>query len=470
MIGSGKPHVMLASAVLLLGLSACGEQDEPTAQDELQRAQRAQGSGSNTNSNQQLLLLSGQLIQALESHGGVDALTLPDSDQFDQIPQDPNNPINASKVALGKLLFHETGMGVNSFRYEGYQTYSCASCHPAAAGFQSNMPQGIAEGGQGLAQRTKIAHYEPEELDVLTARVPSTLNVAYQEVVLWNGQFGATGPNVGTEWNWTAGTPKAVNALGFHGIETQAIAGQDVHRLSFVDSPISAIASYRTMFDLAFPEEPIGERISDINAGLAIAAYERTKLANKSPWQRWLRGNMRAMRANELRGALLFFGVANCASCHTGPALNSMTFHALGMNDLDTAGEGVFAAGLTNPERLGRGGFTGNPNELYQFKTPQLYNLKDSPFYGHGSSMRSIREVLEYKNNGVAENPLVPAHRLSPAFQPLGLTNSQLNDLEAFITHALHDNKLTRYLPKNLPSRLCPAAADALTKQEQRCQ
>lgn len=47
--------------------------------------------------------------------------------------------------------------------------------------------------------------------------------------MLWNGQFGATGPNVGTESEWTIGTPKEVNTLGFEGIESQA--GLDVHRL-----------------------------------------------------------------------------------------------------------------------------------------------------------------------------------------------------------------------------------------------
>ena len=38
---------------------------------------------------------------------------------------------------------------------------------------------------------------------------------------------------------------------------------------------------------------------------------------------------------SQMRGALLFFGKAKCSTCHTGPALNSMSFHALGMKDLD---------------------------------------------------------------------------------------------------------------------------------------
>ena len=49
--------------------------------------------------------------------------------------------------------------------------------------------------------------------------------------MLWNGQFGATGPNEGTEASWGEGTPKFNNHLGYQGIETQAIAGLTVHRM-----------------------------------------------------------------------------------------------------------------------------------------------------------------------------------------------------------------------------------------------
>ena len=37
--------------------------------------------------------------------------------------------------------------------------------------------------------------------------------------MLWNGQFGATSLNEGTEALWTEGTPKEKNHLGFEGLE-----------------------------------------------------------------------------------------------------------------------------------------------------------------------------------------------------------------------------------------------------------
>jgi len=132
---------------------------------------------------------------------------------------------------------------------------------------------------------------------------------------------------------------------------------------------------------------------------MAIAAYERTILSNQAPWQDWLRGNTSAMSDSEKRGAIAFFGKAECGSCHNGPALNSMSFHALGMEDL--TGADVVNG---NDNDLGRGGFTQNPEETDKCKTPQLYNLKDSPFYGHGGNFNSVREVIEYKNNAVPQN------------------------------------------------------------------
>jgi len=42
----------------------------------------------------------------------------------------------------------------------------------------------------------------------------------------------------------------------------------------------------------------------------------------------------------------------------------------------------------------GRGGFTGNANEKYQFKIPQLYNLSDASVLGHAASFSSASEVI----------------------------------------------------------------------------
>ncbi|MDX1548518.1 MAG: cytochrome c peroxidase [Rhodothermales bacterium] len=415
--------------------------------------------------------LRGRLVQVSDGQG-LSYFILPESDDLAAIPADPRNPVTAEKIALGRLLFHETALLTEPAREEGQFTASCAACHHAAAGFQANLPQGIGEGGLGFGVRGegRLNHAGyGTDLDVQPIRTPAALNAAFQEVMLWNGQFGAQGMNRGTEASWTEGTPKAVNHLGFHGLETQAIAGLTVHRMGRMeDSPVYENDTYKQLFAEAFPAVPAAERMTLEHAGLAIAAYERTLLANRAPFQRWLRGETGAMTEQQKRGALLFFGDAGCADCHTGPALNSMTFHALGMAELN--GEGVYGDFSTDvTTKLGRGGFTGRAEEHYMFKTPQLYNLADSPFYGHGAEFRSLHEVVEYKNRAIPSNPEVPVERLAEGFRPLGLSAAQIDDLVAFLAEALYDPALDRYVPASLPTGHCFPVNDPQARTDLGC-
>lgn len=395
---------------------------------------------------------------------------LPKSTQLDAIPQDPRNPITQEKVTLGRLLYHETGMGNNPVKQEGEYTYSCASCHHAAAGFQAGRQQGIGEGGTGFGvrgeARTINSLYQENEIDVQPIRSPSALNVAFQRVMLWNGQFGANGPNAGTNSRWIPNTPIAVNELGYDGVESQAIAGLTVHRM-LVDRAWVLSMEYQSLFDAAFPTWEESRRYSNESAGLAIAAYERTLLAQQAPFQRFLAGDRSAMSESELEGAILFFGKANCVSCHTGPALNSERFYALGMNDLD--GPGVYGEGMNDKTQLGRGGFTGLESDHYKFKVPQLYNLKDSPFLGHGGTFRSIREVVEYKNQAVSENPLVSAEALDTQFSPLHLSDQEVESITIFLRDGLYDPALLRYVPENVISGFCFPNADDRSREDLGC-
>lgn len=405
--------------------------------------------------------IDAELMTTLESvseDGTLDFFTMPASHELEKIPQDPNNPLTSAKVKLGQLLYHETALGVIPMNAVGMQTYSCASCHAASAGFQAGVPQGIGEGGEGFGykgeSRRKLDSYEIAQIDVQPIRTPTAMNGAYQEVMLWNGQFGATGINADTKRNWTLGTPIANNLLGYQGLETQAIAGLTVHRLECTEEGMQEMG-YMKYFDDAFPMIPLNRRYTNEMAGLAIAAYERTLLANQAPFQQWLKGDHTAMTEEEKRGALLFFGKAECGNCHTGPALNTMEFHAYGMKDLFQSEHLTFRTSADNTENLGRAGFTKNVQDRYKFKVPQLYNLTDSPFYGHGSSFSSVGEVVQYKNAGTPENERVAAEQLSPSFRPLGLAEEEISAITAFLESALYDPNLQRYEPEDVLSGNC---------------
>lgn len=419
--------------------------------------------------------LDAELNQAIEnaSNGiGKEYYTLPESGDYDNIPQDPNNPITYKKVVLGKMLFHETGLGLNPEKAVGLETYSCASCHFAAGGFQACRRQGLGEGGigHGVIEGMRMPHpdYAEADIDVQPTRTPSAMNTAYQKNMLWNGQFGATGTNIGTEDRWTAGTPIETNFAGFEGLETQAIAGLGVHRLVIDEADLVINSIYKNLFDEAYPDFSTDERYTKQNGGLAIAAYERTLLSNRAPFQEWLKGSRTAMTNQEKRGALLFFDKANCVKCHNGPSLANMEYRAIGMGDL--LGQDIVKSNPDDNAHKGRASFTGNDNDMYKFKVPQLYNLKDSPFFGHGGTFRSVEDVIRYKNEAIAENANVSADHLDAEFIPLGLSDQEIEDLTAFIESALYDAELKRYEPNNLPSGNCFPSNDTESRVDSGCE
>lgn len=407
-------------------------------------------------------LLSDELIVALKGAsptGDLSFFRMPNSSQFDRIPQDPLNPLSSKKVKLGRLLYHETAMATNSATGNP-ESFSCASCHFAQAGFQAGLAQGVADGGSGFAMRVNV---HGADSDIQPIRTPSSMNTAYQIRMLWNGQFGGPG-------NEGIGNSSVdfvqLNQEGLHGLEVQAIKGLAVHRMEEGAAEVVDFKKYENYFRQVFGDSD--DAVSRRNAGLAIAAFERTILANEAPFQRWLKGNPRAMSAAEKRGALVFFGdKASCSTCHSGPALNSESFHALGMLDLDEGASGLHAGAIPAGARLGRGGFTGDADDNYKFKTPQLYNLTDSPFYGHGASFRSVREVVEYKNAGLTEN--AAATNISPLFAPLGLSEQEVDDLVAFLETGLNDPNLMRYVPNHLPSGLCITVNDDQSQEDLGC-
>jgi len=441
-------YVIFLGVILIFGASCSPERDEEytfiTSDAELEK---------------QILLATASL----------DDLKLPHN-TLSGIPSDPKNPITPEKVALGKLLFHETGLATVPKQPEGMNSYSCASCHHVKAGFQSGMKQGIGEGGSGFGifgeARKMASYYDITMVDVQPLRSPTILNTAYQDVMLWNGQFGATKTNQGTEAQWTTDTPKETNSLGFEGVETQAIAGSDVHRLNFDPEMLQNNTTYKGLFDAAFPEIPETERYTKLYGALAIAAYERTVVASEAPFQEWLQGDSNAMNETEKVGAMLFFGKGKCYSCHSGPGLNGMDFHALGMNDL--SGSDIIGA-PNEADKKGRGGFTKNPEDDYKFKTPTLYNLRGLQFFGHGGSFTSVQEVLEYKNIAIRENNEVPQDKVSTAFAPLGLSQLEILQLTSFVENSLYDPNLDRYVPESLPSGYCFPVADSQSRTDLGC-
>ncbi|MDG1474316.1 MAG: cytochrome c peroxidase [Porticoccaceae bacterium] len=418
-------------------------------------------------------------MQSASFTNSIDFYLLPDSDDYENIPQDSMNPITAEKVAVGQLIYHDPAFATEGIALRA-KTWSCASCHHARAGFKSGMTQGLGEGGEGFgikgeSRRWHDADIGTQDADVQPVTSPTVLNVAYQDVMLWNGALGNSvngviNAGIAPDRLMTEGTPKAANSQGFSGIETQAIAGTGVHRIGSFPPELEETEYYDLLL-AAFPQYTMSELAQGATA--SIAAFERTVLANKSPFQLWLRGDEFAMTEQQISGAEVFFGSGGCYGCHQGAAFSSpvgatadQVFFAVGFDDLDVNEDiiGQVADGV----RLGRGGFTGNPLDDYKFKVPQLYNLADTNVFGHGGSFSSVREVVEYKNNAVAQNE-ASTNQLDYRFSPLGLSDEELTDLVVFLEEALRDPDLMRYEPESLPSGLCVINNDPTSRNDLGC-
>ena len=417
------------------------------------------------------------LLDSTSTIGSYEEYILPDSDDFDNIPQDPSNPITAEKVALGQLVYHETGItDGNITGMDG--TFSCASCHNAQNGFKSGIRQGIGEGGVGFDHRMIAEGVNPEDIDVQPVTSPTVLNTAFQEVMLWNGQFGnviggVVNVGIDEDRHFTEGTPKEANLRNFAGLETQAVAGLGVHRMGDTDDSIlHTNETYREMYEAAYG---VAEPDDMLEAtALAIAAYERTILANQAPFQAYLKGDETAMTESEVAGAEVFFGKGNCHTCHNGPALSSPVgamadevFMTVGFHDLDiwedTVGE------VNDATREGRGGFTGDDMDKFAFKVPPLYNLIDTTVFGHGASFSTVEDVVRYKVAAVPQHPQVEIADLDYRFTPLDLTEDEIANLVTFLETSLYDAELMRYVPESLPSGNCPINNDEVSRQELGC-
>jgi hypothetical protein len=204
------------------------------------------------------------------------------------------------------------------------------------------------------------------------------------------------------------------------------------------------------------------------------------------------------------RGARLFFtpatggaGGAGCFGCHSGPMLNKQH------NDPDVAGIGAFveenffnvgigdhpvqalnalARGHLDPTELGKDGFpyhaedtgrqeiTHNPADAFKFRVLTLRQLKDARTFFHNGFLTKVRDVVEYFNAGVPQDPTAGAaptlsdrftNPRGPSFQRgLGLSEHQVDDLTDFLENALYDPALVHYDPESSTDTLQPNERD----------
>jgi cytochrome c peroxidase len=103
---------------------------------------------------------------------------------------------------------------------------------------------------------------------------------------------------------------------------------------SAITARLLTIPEYETLFANAFSGIDLGS-IGYEHAATAIAAFEiEAYTFTDTPWDQYLAGDDDAFSKNQKRGALLFYGAANCSSCHTGSLLTDQQHYNIGVPQL----------------------------------------------------------------------------------------------------------------------------------------
>jgi len=331
-------------------------------------------------------------------------------------PLEPkSNPTTQEKVELGRRLFYDGRLAADSMR-------SCASCHTQERAFSDISPVSWGVTGQQTARNTMALS-----------------NVGYAPVLTW------ANPQVRT-LEVQALTPM----FGQHPIEMGMMGLEDELLTRLRTEP-----SYPALFAKAFPEA--GGALSLDLITKAIAAFERTLISVRSPYDRFRQeGERSAISAAAIRGEALFFGPRlNCGACHGGLHLGGgdrssrnpagePAFHNTGLYNLD--GNGAYP-----PQNIGSAANTGRPEDVGRFKTPSLRNIAVTAPYMHDGSIATLDGVIDHYAAGGRTITVgamnAGAGRDSPLKSPLvagfTLTLQERTDLIAFLQSLTDDRFLT---------------------------
>ena len=312
--------------------------------------------------------------------------------------------VTSARVALGQKLFFEP-------RLSGDGTVACVTCHDPDRAFTDGRPVSVGIRGR-VGQRN----------------APTVLNALYSKHQFWDGRVDT--------------------------LEEQAalpITNPFEMGSSSISDAVSRIASdknYQTQFMQAF-----GRSVNEQDMLSAIAAYERTLASFDSPFDHFIAGEANAITVSAKRGWELFNTKARCHLCHALTENQQDTtlfidndFHNIGIGILRhnvaplaqraerELAQGELAAidttAITSEMSvLGRFLVTRKQSDIASFKTPGLRNVVVTTPYFHDGSMQTLWDVMDHYNEGDG----IADPWLDKDMQPLGLSESEIDDVVAFL-------------------------------------
>jgi cytochrome c peroxidase len=242
---------------------------------------------------------------------------------------------------------------------------------------------------------------------------------------------------------------------------------------------VAAIPEYQRLFNTLDDNKTGKPPIQFTDIANAIADFIASEFkADNSPWDQYLKSRT-PLEPRALTGAALFYGKANCASCHSGKFQSDHQFHAIAMLQF---GPGRNARFEGHQRDVGRMRVTGKPEDIYKFRTPSLRNITLSAPYGHTGAYPTLQGIIRHHLDPVAsfgrfkfENAQLPPFPTntqddfqimkSPAdreailaanqLPPMTLSDAEIFDLIAFLeslTDRAFQNRLG--IPASVPSGL----------------
>ncbi len=329
------------------------------------------------------------LIYAALSFAG----TLPGGVLPPEVPED--NPATPAKVALGKKLYFDKRLSIDD-------TVSCATCHDPEKGFADGKK--VGEGIKGQKG---------------TRNSPTVLNAAFYELQFWDGRA------------------KTLEEQAKLPIINPLEMGMPSHKA--VEEKLRNIPEYKKEFKEVFKTE----KFTIDHIAKAIAAFERTLISVKSPFDRFMAGNKGAISPAAQAGWELFNKKARCNTCHgfvpSNPFFTDNKFHNIGVAMKDAkfeplareAQKGVSTEALAFKEgvaELGRYIVTRERKDIGAFKTSGLRNIALTAPYMHDGSEPTLEAVIEFYNKGGVPNP-----NIDGGMVPLNLTDEEKGKLVEFL-------------------------------------
>ena len=262
-------------------------------------------------------------------------------------PAPADNPTTEAKVELGKMLYMDP-------RFSSTGTVSCNSCH------------NVMEGGDDSRSVSMGVHGKTGGRNA-----PTVWNSAFHSVQFWDGRA----PLLEDQAKGPVANPVE---MGMNDVDT---AMERVRR----------IPGYKAYFDKAFGENSM----TVDNAAKAVAAFERTLITPNSSYDKYVKGDKKAMSEQQVRG-MNKFASSGCTSCHSGSAFNGpqMKLGEGFFTKFPTFTDNSYVAQYKLADDKGRQEVTGNKADANIFRTPTLRNITDTAPYFHNGSVNDLAEAV----------------------------------------------------------------------------